>query len=55
MDAMKKMLRTIRSWKLSRQTPASIGGLAARYNLILRGWLNYYGRFYKSVWGGKPP
>jgi group II intron reverse transcriptase/maturase len=46
-EATKKMVRTIRSWKLSRQTPASIGELAARYNPILRGWLNYYGHFYK--------
>jgi RNA-directed DNA polymerase len=49
LGATKKMLRTIRSWKLSRQTPASIGELASRYNPILRGWLNYYGHFYKSA------
>jgi RNA-directed DNA polymerase len=49
MEASKKMLRTIKSWKLSRQTPASIGELASRYNPILRGWLNYYGHFYKSA------
>jgi RNA-directed DNA polymerase len=49
LDATKKMLRTIKSWKLSRQTPASIGELASRYNPILRGWLNYYGHFYKSA------
>ena len=47
--ATKKMLRTIKSWKLSRQTPVSIGELASRYNPILRGWLNYYGHFYKSA------
>lgn len=43
------MLCTIRSWKLSRQTPADIRELAAHYNPILRGWLNYYGHFYKSA------
>ncbi len=32
LEATKKMLRTIKSWKLSRQTPASIGELASRYN-----------------------
>jgi RNA-directed DNA polymerase len=48
-EAKKKMLRTIRSWKLTRQTPASIGELAARYNPILRGWWNYYGHFYKTA------
>jgi RNA-directed DNA polymerase len=41
LEARKKMLRTIRSWKLTRQTPASIGELATRYNPILRGWWNY--------------
>jgi RNA-directed DNA polymerase len=49
LEAKKKMLRTIRSWKLTRQTPASIGELAARYNPILRGWWNYYGHFYKTA------
>jgi len=34
LEAKKKMVRTIRSWKLTRQTPASIGELAARYNPI---------------------
>jgi hypothetical protein len=48
-EAKKKMLRTIKSWKIPRQTPASIGDLAARYNPILRGWWNYYGCFYKTV------
>jgi RNA-directed DNA polymerase len=49
LEATKKMLRTIKSWKLLRQTPASIGELASQYNPILRGWLNYYGHFYKSA------
>ena len=49
LGATKKMLRTIKSWRLSRQTPASIGELASRYNPILRGWLNYYGTLYKSA------
>src|ERR1039458_5541678 len=49
LEATKKMVRTIRSWKLSRRTPASLGELASQYNPILRGWLNYYGHFYKSA------
>jgi RNA-directed DNA polymerase len=48
-EAIKKMLRMIKSWKLSRQTSASLGELAVRYNPILRGWLNYYGYFYKTA------
>jgi hypothetical protein len=30
-------------------TPLSLHELAERYNPILRGWLNYYGSFYKSA------
>jgi RNA-directed DNA polymerase len=48
-QAVTKMLRTIRSWKLSRQTTASITELASRYNPILRGWWNYYGYFNKTA------
>jgi RNA-directed DNA polymerase len=48
-EAVTKMLQTIRSWKLTRQTQASITELAARYNPILRGWWNYYGQQGKTV------
>ena len=49
LEATKKMMQTIKRWKLSRQTTVSIGQLAARYNPILRGWANYYGHFNKSA------
>jgi RNA-directed DNA polymerase len=48
-EATQKMQRTIRSWKLPRQSFVSIGELAARYNPIIRGWLNYYGHFTKHT------
>jgi group II intron reverse transcriptase/maturase len=47
--ATKRMNRIIREWHLPRQTPISLNELATRYNATLRGWLNYYGRFYKSA------
>jgi group II intron reverse transcriptase/maturase len=47
--ATQRMQRTIREWRLPKQTPASLNELAASYNATLRGWLNYYGRFYKSA------
>jgi len=47
--ATQRMQRTIREWRLPKQTPVSLNELAARYNATLRGWLNYYGRFYKSA------
>jgi RNA-directed DNA polymerase len=47
--ATRRMCRTIREWHLPRQTPASLTELAMRYDPTLRGWLNYYGRFYRSA------
>lgn len=48
-EALKEIREEIRDWKIPRQTPASIGELAARYNPIIRGWCNYYGVFYKTA------
>jgi RNA-directed DNA polymerase len=47
--AIKRMKRQIREWKLPRQTSVSLNELAQRYDATLRGWLNYYGHFYKSA------
>ena len=47
--AIKRMRRTIRAWQLPRQTSVGLHELAQRYNTTLRGWLNYYGLFYKSA------
>ena len=47
-DAMKAMGQQIRSWRLSRRSDKSLGDLARMFNSIVQGWINYYGRFYKS-------
>ena len=47
--AITRMRRTIRQWRLPRQTSVGLHELAQRYNTSLRGWMNYYGRFYKSA------
>jgi len=39
----------IREWNLPRQTSVSLNELARRYNTQIRGWMNYYGHFYKSA------
>jgi RNA-directed DNA polymerase len=46
--ALKSMARVIRQWKLGRRTSLSFRDLAAMVNPIVSGWINYYGRFYKS-------
>lgn len=43
------MRSNIHEWRLPRQTAVSLNELAKSYNTTLRGWLNYYGRFYQSA------
>jgi RNA-directed DNA polymerase len=47
-EAMKAMGQEIRSWHLARRSDKSLGDLARMFNSIVQGWINYYGRFYKS-------
>ena len=47
--AAKSIRRTIRSWKIHRWTQLSIEELACNFNPVIRGWMNYYGSYYKSL------
>lgn len=42
--AMKEITKTIRSWRIHRGTTESPQQLATRYNGIIRGWIEYYGK-----------
>ena len=46
MKAMKKITQTIKRWRVHRSTTATIKTLSQRYNATLRGWINYYGKFW---------
>ena len=48
-DAVKAMSREIRSWHIARRSDKSLTDLAQMFNSIVQGWINYYGRFYKSM------
>jgi RNA-directed DNA polymerase len=48
-DAVKAMSREIRSWHIARRSDLSLTDLAQMFNSIVQGWINYYGRFYKSM------
>lgn len=48
-SAIKAMSATVRSWKLRFWSAASLEDIARRINPVIRGWLNYYGRYYKSA------
>jgi len=47
--SLKEMNRRIRSWKIQLRNSATLEDLARMFNPILRGWNNYYGRFYPSA------
>ena len=43
-QAAKAIRDTIRSWNLPRRRDKSLEDLSRRFNPIIRGWLQYYGR-----------
>jgi group II intron reverse transcriptase/maturase len=48
-SATKRIMQEIREWNLPRQTSVSLNELARRYNIQIRGWMNYYSHFYTSA------
>ncbi len=46
--AAKAIRQTVRDWSLHRRTPISLEEIARRVNPVVRGWVDYYGRFYRS-------
>jgi RNA-directed DNA polymerase len=48
-EAAKTIRRTIRRWRLHLWTGTSLTQIAREINLIVRGWVNYYGRFYPTA------
>ena len=48
-EATKSIRSMVRSWRLHRRSDKSLGDLARMYNPIIRGWINYYGSYYKSA------
>ncbi len=47
-QALKSMRQAIRGWKLQHRVDKTIDDLSRMFSPILRGWMNYYSRFYKS-------
>jgi RNA-directed DNA polymerase len=47
--AKTRLRREMRSWRVARRSDKSLTDLALMFNRKLRGWINYYGRFYKSM------
>ena len=48
-EAKTRMRREMRSWRVARRSDKTLTDLALMFNRQLQGWINYYGRFYKSM------
>ena len=47
-SARKRIGQQIRSWRLHRRSDLTLQDLAEKINNVVRGWINYYGRFRPS-------
>lgn len=48
-DALTTISRLVRSWRVHLRTTKTLKDLADAINPIVRGWMTYYGRFYRST------
>jgi RNA-directed DNA polymerase len=48
-EALQAKSAELRSWRIHRRTTLTLGELARWLNPIVSGWIQYYGRFYRSV------
>lgn len=48
-EALRTMRQAVRSWHLHLKCDKELSDLSAMFNPVLRGWANYYGRFYASA------
>jgi RNA-directed DNA polymerase len=46
-DALKDKGKIVRRWRLHRRATSDLAELAEWMNPVIRGWMNYYGRFYR--------
>ncbi|MCA1601030.1 MAG: group II intron reverse transcriptase/maturase [Acidobacteria bacterium] len=47
-DALKDKGRIVRRWRLHLRTTLDLEELAEWMNPVIRGWMNYYGKFYRT-------
>ena len=47
--AAKEIVSAVRQWKIHKMSDKSLEDLSRMFGGVIRGWVNYYGRFYKSA------
>jgi RNA-directed DNA polymerase len=48
-EALKSMRQTVRGWHIQLKCDKSLADLSNMFNPVLRGWMNYFGRFHGSA------
>jgi RNA-directed DNA polymerase len=48
-DALKRMSEEVRSWRIHLHNAKELEDIAAWINPRVRGWINYYGKFFRSA------
>ena len=48
LNARKAVGQKVRNWYLNRRSGTDLSGLAQQINPVVRGWIGYYGAFYRS-------
>ena len=47
--AMKSMYQTMRDWHLHLRSDKTLEDISCMFNPVVRGWINYYGSYYRSA------
>ena len=47
--AAKGLVAEIRHWEIHRKSNKSLEDLSRIFDRVIRGWVNYYGKYYKSA------
>ena len=47
--SLKRMGSLLRSWSLHRRSDTSLKDLACTYAAVIRGWIQYYGQYYRAA------
>ena len=48
-DALKRMSEEVHSWRVHLRSGTELEDIAAWLNPVIRGWMTYYGRFYRTA------
>ena len=48
-DALKRMSEEVRAWRIHQRSGTELEDIASWINPVVRGWITYYGRFYRTA------